>query len=354
MAFATMRRERVGYGVGLAAAVLFGASAPASKSLLDHVGPQMLAGLLYLGAFLAVAPVAWLDTNRREARLRRSDAPALAGLVISGGIVAPVLLMLGLERVSGLAGSLLLNLEGPFTLLFGVFALREYLSGRSWVGAATVFVASAALTVQGSTGSGDAVGYVLIGAACLGWAIDNNLTQRLSVRDPFQIVSVKTGVAALVNVSLASARGESIDALAPLAIALVVGAFAYGVSILLDAYALRMLGAARESAMFATAPFAGALLAVPLLGDSWSGLEIGAAVVMAIGVVMLIGDEHSHRHVHVTMEHDHRHVHNEHHQHEHPAGVDPTEPHSHTHKHEPLVHAHPHVSDVHHRHPHTE
>lgn len=347
-----MRRERVGYGVGLAAAVLFGASAPASKGLLDHVGPQMLAGLLYLGAFLAVAPVAWLGRNRHEARLRHSDAPMLTGLVVAGGIVAPVLLMFGLERVSGLTGSLLLNLEGPFTLLVGVFALREYLSGRSWAGAATVFAASAALTAQGSTGSGDAVGYLLIGAACLGWAIDNNLTQRLTVRDPFQIVAVKAGVAAVVNVSLALARGESVDGAAPLAIALVVGAFAYGVSILLDAYALRMLGAARESAMFATAPFAGALLAVPLLGDAWAGVEIGAAVVMAVGMVLVIGDEHSHRHVHETLEHDHRHVHDDHHEHEHPPGVDPTEPHSHPHQHEPLVHAHPHVSDVHHRHRH--
>lgn len=349
-----MRRERVGYGIGLMAAVLFGASAPASKGLLDHIGPQMLAGLLYLGAFLAVAPVAWLGRNRGEARLRRTDALSLAALVVSGGIVAPVLLMVGLARVSGLAGSLLLNLEGPFTLLVGVFALREYLSGRSWAGAATVFAASAALTADASTGSGDLVGYVLIGGACLGWAIDNNLTQRLSVRDPFQIVAVKTGVAALVNVGLALARNEGVDTVAPVALALLVGALAYGVSILLDAYALRLLGAAREAAMFATAPFAGALLAIPLLGDSWSSLEVGAAAVMAVGVALLIGDKHSHRHVHQAIEHDHRHIHDEHHQHEHPPGLDPAEPHSHPHEHEPLVHAHPHVSDVHHRHAHAD
>ncbi len=349
-----MRHQRGGYSVGLTAAVLFGASAPASKGLLDHVGPQMLAGLLYLGAFLAVAPVAWLGRNRHAARSRRSDSRLLAGLVLSGGIVAPVLLMFGLERVSGLTGSLLLNLEGPFTLLVGVFAAKEFLSGRSWAGAATVFIASTALTAEGSTGSGDAVGYMLIGAACLGWAIDNTLTQRLTVRDPFQIVAVKAGTAALVNVTVALARGERVDALAPVAIALVVGAFAYGVSILLDAYALRMLGVARESAMFATAPFAGALLAVSLLGDSWSGFEIGAAVVMAIGVALIIGDEHSHRHVHETIEHDHRHVHDEHHHHEHPPELEPTEPHSHPHRHEPLAHAHPHVSDVHHRHRHSD
>jgi drug/metabolite transporter (DMT)-like permease len=347
-----VRGERTGYGLGLLAAVLFGISAPASKGLLDDVGPQMLAGLLYLGAFLAIAPLALLSKSRREAGLRRSDGAALAGLVLSGGIVAPVLLMIGLERVSGIAGSLLLNLEGPFTLVVGVVALHEYLSGRSWIGAATVFGASAVLTTHGASGSNDALGCALIAAACLGWAVDNNLTQRLTVRDPFQIVAVKTGVAGTVNVGLAALRGESVDALAPLFAALALGALAYGISILVDAYALRLLGAARESAMFATAPFAGALLAVPLLGESWAASELVAVALMVTGIVLLVGDRHAHRHAHVSMEHDHRHVHDEHHQHPHPPGVDPTEPHSHPHRHEGLVHSHPHVSDTHHRHQH--
>ena len=348
-----MRRERTGSIIGLAAAVLFGLSAPASKGLLDHVGPQMLAGLLYLGAFLAVAPLALLGRSRHEAPLRRGDARVLSGLVLSGGIVAPVLLMLGLERVSGVAGSLLLNLEGPLTLLVGVFAFHEYLGGRAWVGAATVFAASAVLAVQGTTGSNDVVGCVLVAAACLGWAVDNNLTQRLSVRDPFQIVAVKTGVAAVVNVGLATARGESVDALGPFLGALALGALAYGVSILLDAYALRMLGAARESAIFATAPFAGALLAVPLLGEAWGASELVAAAMMVAGVVLLVGDRHAHLHAHDPIEHDHRHVHDEHHRHAHAPGIDPSEPHSHEHRHESLVHSHPHVSDSHHRHRHS-
>jgi drug/metabolite transporter (DMT)-like permease len=344
--------RRSGYGIGLLAALLFGLSAPASKGLLDHVGPQMLAGLLYLGAFLAIAPLARFGDLRGEARIRLHDAPALAGVVVAGGIVAPVLLMLGLERVSGITGSLLLNLEGPCTLLLGVVALHEYLSGRSWVGATTLFAASALLTARGASGGSDVIGVLLIVGACVGWAVDNNLTQRLTLRDPFQIVAAKTGVAATVNIGLAVVRGESVDALVPLAAALGLGALAYGVSILLDTYALRRLGAAREAAIFATAPFAGALLAVPLLGETWGLVETVSAAVMIVGVVLLVGDRHAHVHLHEVLEHDHRHVHDDHHRHEHPPGVDPAEPHSHPHRHEPLVHSHPHVSDAHHRHRH--
>ncbi len=344
---------RVGYAVGLGAALLFGLSAPLSKALLDGVGPQMLAGLLYLGAFLAVAPAQRFRRGRvREAPLHRADLPRLGVVVLSGGVIAPVLLMLGLQRTTGLTGSLLLNLEGPLTLVVGVLFLREHIGRRSGFGAALIFGGAAFLGLQGSTGRFDVVGALLILGACAGWALDNNITQTLTVRDPFAIVSVKTGVAAVVNIGLASVLGDSAPAANFIVGALLLGAFAYGISVLLDAYALRILGAARESAVFATAPFAGAVLAVPLLGDAWGGVEVVASVVMAVGVVAVLRDRHSHRHVHEPFDHEHRHVHDEHHRHDHPPGVDPAEPHSHPHHHDFLVHAHPHVSDAHHRHPH--
>ncbi len=347
-----MKGVRSGYAVGLSAAILFGLSAPVSKLLLDRTGPQLLAGMLYLGAFLAVAPIARFGPARHEASIQRRDAPLLTAVVISGGIVAPVFLMVGLERVSGVTGSLLLNLEGPLTLLIGVLVLGEFLGRRSWSGAVLVFAAGALLTLQATTGHADVVGGVMIAAACLGWAIDNNLTQRLSVRDPFQVVAIKTGVAAVVNIGLAVMRGEELGGIGVVAGALVLGAFAYGISIVLDAYALRMIGAAREAAMFAVAPFAGAVLAVPLLGERWDLQEAVAAGLMVVGAVLLIRDRHEHLHTHAPVEHEHRHDHDVHHQHEHPPGADADGPHSHPHRHDPLTHAHPHVSDVHHRHPH--
>lgn len=345
---------RTGYLVGLIAAILFGLSAPASKALLDHVGPQMLAGLLYLGAFLAIGPAARVRRGRRrEAPLRRADLPRLVLVVGTGGVVAPVLLMLGLQRTSGIAGSLTLNLEGPLTLLVGVLAFREYLGRRSWLGSVLIFGGAALLGVEGSDGSMDLLGVLFILLACGCWAIDNNVTQTLTTRDPFAIVTVKTGVAAVVNLGLALVINGGVMPVASTAVgALALGAVAYGVSVLLDAYALRLLGAAREAAIFATAPFAGALLAVPLLGDTWGAGDLVAAVGMAVGVLFLVGDRHSHRHVHEPLDHEHRHVHDEHHQHEHPAGTDAGEPHSHEHHHGRLVHAHPHVSDAHHRHRH--
>ena len=125
-------------------------------------------------------------------------------------------------------------------------------------------------------------------------------------------------------------------------------------SLLLDMHALRLLGAAREAAYFATAPFIGALLAIPLLAERPGLAEAAAGLVMVAGVVLLARERHSHLHTHEPVEHEHLHVHDEHHQHDHDHDHDHpaqgTSPHSHRHRHEPITHEHPHLPDLHHRH----
>lgn len=346
------RPATVGALLGLAAAVSFGVSTPISKGLLDSVGPQLLAGLLYLGAFLALATLIPARRRSPEARIRRADLPRLGALTLAGGIAAPVLLLVGLEQVQASTGSLLLNLEGPATLLLGLLVFREHLGKSAALGAACIFAGAVVLTFPHGSVGGQMVGIACIAAACACWGLDNNLTQSLTVRDPFSIVTVKTGVAALVNVTLAFILGAGIPDASIIAGALVLGAVAFGMSVVLDAYALRLLGAARESAIFAVAPFVGALAAWPLLGEQLGVQEVVAGAIMALGVLAVLRERHEHLHEHDPLVHDHLHVHDAHHRHAHAPGTDPGEPHSHQHQHARLVHAHAHVSDVHHRHDH--
>lgn len=348
----TARGPRVGLAIGLLAAVTFGASTPFAKLLLDDVGPQLLAGLLYLGALLSLLAATPFRLRNVEARLRRADLPRLGGLVIAGGVAAPVFLLLGLERMSGSTGSLLLNLEGPFTVLLGLAVFGEHLSRRALLGAGAVFAGGALLSWGGSGGSADAVGALFVAIACLLWSVDNNLTQSLTLRDPFAIVRVKVGMAAVVNVTLGLVSSARFPRTPILAAAVALGAVSYGFSIVLDAYALRALGAAREAAIFATAPFIGAVVALPVLSETVSGLEVIAGFVMSIGIVLLLAERHDHMHSHEVLVHEHAHVHDEHHRHDHAPDVAFAEPHSHRHRHEAMGHAHSHVSDLHHRHRH--
>jgi drug/metabolite transporter (DMT)-like permease len=274
----------------------------------------------------------------------------LAGIIVCGGLVGPALMLFGLARLSGVTGALLLNLEAPFTMLLAVLLFREHLSGRELAAAAVIVAGGVLLERRPGELQADWVGVVCIAGACASWGLDNNLTQRLSVRDPVAVVRWKTLGAGGLMAGVALAAGESFPSGATLAAALIVGALSYGVSLLLDTVALRLLGAAREAAIFASAPFAGAVLAVPLLGEPVRAVDVVAGALMLGAVVALARARHGHRHAHEVLEHEHVHVHDEHHAHAHDGAVD--EPHTHAHRHEAITHEHAHVSDVHHRHRH--
>ncbi|HYR29615.1 MAG TPA: EamA family transporter [Thermoanaerobaculia bacterium] len=339
--------------LGLGAAALFGASAPVSKLLLGQTAPQMLAALLYLGAGAGLLLVRGRRRSQQEAPLRSEDWPYLAGIVITGGMIGPVLMLHGLRQVSGVAGSLLLNLEAPFTIAVAVLFFGEHLARREATAAAIIILGGATLTMERDAPSqATVVGVLLLAGACAAWAVDNNLTQKLSLKDPFSLVRIKTLSAGTVNLLIALALGQQLPSIRIIAAAAIVGFVSYGVSILLDAYALRDLGAAREAAFFSTAPFFGAALSIPLLGETLTVARVVAVALMSAGVVLLLRARHGHTHEHVALDHEHRHVHDEHHQHEHLPTDPPGEPHSHPHRHAPLAHEHPHVSDVHHRHGH--
>lgn len=337
---------------GLAAAALFGASAPIDKLLLPSIPPVLLAGLLYLGAGagLSVAQLARGRGEAREAPLRKSDLPALAGVVLLGGLAGPVLLLLGLQRASGVAGSLLLNLEGPLTIGLAVALFGEHLPWREGAGSALVLLGAAVLGFSPGELKSDLIGLLLVALACLCWAVDNNLSQRLSLKDPISVARIKGLAAGATNLALALALGQRPPDAKAVGASLIVGVFSYGASIVLSLFAVRTLGAARGAAVFATAPFIGALVSVPLLGERLAGRDLVSMGVMVAGVVLLVTARHSHAHTHEELVHEHVHVHDEHHQHEHEGPV--IEPHSHVHRHPRMTHEHPHASDLHHRHRH--
>lgn len=342
-----------GAALGLGAAALFGLSAPAAKLLLGEVSPVLLAGLLYLGAALGLWSYRMVAPASREAGLRRADLPKLGIVVLSGGILGPVLMLLGLSRVSGLTGSLLLNLEAALTVLLALALFREHLGRDGVLAVVLIFGGALLLKLEPGAMSADTLGVLLLAGACACWAIDNNLTQRLSLRDPFAIVRVKTLVAGVTNTVIALfALGADLPAARYAALAMLLGCLSYGVSVVLDAYALRFVGAAREAAYFATAPFVGALASIAFLGDPLRWYELPAMAAMVLGVIFLLRERHAHEHEHELLEHEHLHEHDLHHRHQHSPSDPPGSVHSHAHRHEPTRHEHPHVPDAHHRHRH--
>jgi len=349
-----VRRPAILYA--LLSAALFGASTPLAKMLLGEIAPLLLAAILYLGS--GVGLLGWLAVRRALGRVRSvsslsgSDCRWLAAAVAAGGVVAPALLVFGLVRTDAASASLLLNLESVLTAVIAWVVFRENVDRRVLVGMTAIVAGGLLLSWHEIPRAGSLAGPLLIAAACLAWALDNNLTRRVSGGDAATIASLKGLIAGSFNMALASGLGAHLPPIPTLAAAALVGFVGYGLSLMLFIVALRNLGAARTGAYFSVAPFFGAALALMLLGEQTSLFFWVAALLMALGVWLHVSERHEHQHAHEPSEHDHVHTHDAHHQHEHDLPWDGKEPHAHRHRHARLIHSHPHYPDLHHRHYH--
>lgn len=341
-----------GFGRALLAALLFGAATPASKPLVDSLGPLALAGLLYLGAALGVLPAALRGAGLHAlVRLDRRNAIRLSGAVLLGGVAGPVLLLAALARAPAASVSLASGLEGVFTALLGVLFFHDALGLRGWLGVAAA--SGAALLLAGG-GFAGAVPLLLVAAACVCWALDNHLTALLDGLTPAAATLVKGLAAGVTNLCLAALLAPRVPGPGELAAALAIGALGYGVSIVLYVTAAQEIGATRAQTAFATAPFLGALLAFAALGEPLSGGQLGAGLLLAASIALLLASSHTHAHRHEALEHVHAHRHDDgHHTHSHP-GLPAATRHSHRHRHEAVTHEHSHAPDLHHRHPHGD
>ncbi len=347
----------------LLAAILFGASTPLAKQLLGEMSPALLAGLLYLGSGLGLAMARVLrDRTWQPSGLATGEWPWLMGAIVFGGVLGPLALMMGLRYTASATASLMLNLEAVLTAVIAWIAFKENADRRVVLGMAAIVLGGVVLAwpansanAPSTSGSSGLWGLAAVATACLCWAIDNNLTRKVSASDALFIASSKGLIAGLVNVGIAmfmNSTGAALPSASTVLFTMLLGFLGYGISLVLFVLALRGLGTARTGAYFSTAPFIGAAIAILWLGESISPAFMFAIVFMGIGVWLHLTEHHAHDHTHEPLAHTHAHVHDEHHQHAHDASLDKATLHTHEHVHAIITHKHPHYPDIHHRHLH--
>ncbi|MEX1377314.1 MAG: DMT family transporter [Eubacteriales bacterium] len=340
--------------IAILAAALYGISAPASKLLLDYINPLFMAALLYIGAGLGM----WvyfsinkiITKQKSEANLSKKEIPYIIAMVLLD-IIAPILLLLGLQRTTAGTASLLNNFEIVATSMIALVVFKESIGKRQWIAMALIIIASAILTFGANDSFSLSFGSIFILLACLSWGFENNCTRQLSLKDPVQIVIIKgfgSGIGALI---VCAVWGEFTTDIFYILCALILGFVAYGLSILFYIFAQRSLGAARTSIYYSIAPFIGVLLSWLILKEKITANFLVALSIMIFATYFMITELHSHKHVHKTITHNHKHRHDdEHHNHTHDGIIEGY--HSHEHTHEEVEHSHSHYPDEHHRHEH--
>ena len=343
----------------LAAALLFGASTPLAKLLVGDISPLLLAGLLYLGSGLGLGVL--LLARRVSAsgsaqpatsmKIPSAELPWLVGAIVSGGMLGPALLMLGLARTDAASASLLLNMEGVFTAVLAWVVFKENADRQIVLGMLAIVLGGILLAWEPG-GATLSTGALFIVSACLCWAVENNLTRKVSTNDAMLVACLKGLIAGACNTMIALLTSPAFPGPLAAGLSLLVGFFGYGLSLTLFVVALRTLGTARTGAYFSIAPLFGVIISIALWPEPPSLLFWAATLLMGIGLWLHLRERHEHTHTHDPLVHSHRHRHDEHHRHEHDFAWDGTEPHVHPHDHQVLTHSHPHYPDIHHRHPH--
>jgi drug/metabolite transporter (DMT)-like permease len=296
--------------------------------------------------------MAWRLVRRApRVRIGRGEILPLVGAVFFGGLVAPVLLMAGLARMPASGASLLLNAEAVFTAALAWVVFRENVDRRVALGMLAIVAGAVVLSVPTGAAFGSPWPALAVLGACLCWGLDNNLTRKVALNDATWLAAVKGSVAGPVNLALAFLLGATMPSTGLVIGAMVIGLFAYGVSLALFIVGMRHVGTARAGAYFSVAPFFGAVIAVAM-GEALTWPLAIAAALMGLGVWLHLTERHEHEHTHGVIAHDHWHTHDVHHHHEHAEAVAPGVRHRHAHAHEPLTHSHEHYPDAHHRHSH--
>ncbi|MCX5975051.1 MAG: DMT family transporter [Coprothermobacterota bacterium] len=341
----------------LLAAVLYGASAPFTKLLLEQVEPIVLSSLLYLGAGLGVTLLrfGWHASGQaqKEARLNAREWPWLTASVLVGGVLAPIVLMFSMRSTPAATASLLINFEGVATAMLGVWIFHEHVSRRAWFSILVVTGASILLSLDMASPWGFSLGTLGVVTAYLLWGFDNHVSRHLSIKDPLMLVSFRGIVAGTISLGLAILFGQAFPSWQGWLFGILLGFLSYGSALVFFIFSMRDLGATRAMSFFSAAPFVGAALSFAIFRQLPNAFFWVSLPFMMIGAWLLATENHSHPHEHAFQEHEHRHHHNDGHHGHHPK-EDATSPlsHSHWHRHERLVHEHSHLPDLHHRHGH--
>lgn len=352
--FHSLSSKVQGPSFALISAALFGVSPVLVKWQIGDLPPIFIAGLLYLGSAIGLGIFRSCKKTQSILELRsltQKQRLKLLGSILAGGILAPVCLVYGIREATAFEASIMLNLESVATTLIAWIFFHENIGPQVWIGKGLVLLGGGILMLTSlTTPSFSFAGLLLLGASVL-WGIDNNLTRDLETLSPSLLTTLKGWVAGGLNCALAYHLGQALGGWNQIARCLLIGAFSYGLSLILFIEALRTLGSSRTSTYFAIGPFFGMIFALFFLEESPQAHEWVSAALMLAGMLILYFEHHEHLHTHTQMTHSHRHIHDEHHQHAH-NGTEGSEPHDHFHIHEELTHTHAHLPDIHHRHRH--
>lgn len=257
------------------ATLCFSLSTPFTKIFAEEYPPVFLAAFLYAGSILGV--LAGLVPAFRMApgssgefwdlkALTKTSRRALVASIMIGGMIAPVLLVVGLSRAEASQGSLLMNSEGIFTVLIAWLLFRERMTSRLLLGTVLGGIGCGLLSWGGEGKEG--LWALPFLAASLLWALDSNILRFLGEVNPLVLTFWKGLGSSTLLLGIAFLSEPLPHPSLRLLQVAAIGGVGYGVSLVFFIRSIRLIGVSRTGAWFSFSPFLGALFSLLILRES--------------------------------------------------------------------------------------
>ncbi|MFP4323874.1 MAG: DMT family transporter [Anaerolineales bacterium] len=286
------------YALLLGGMTIFGSGTPVSKIVTDAFPPFLASGLRMLTAALLLSVAAWPQRDRLR-NLARHDLRALAVIALVGMFGFSVFMLLGMQRISGVIGSIIMATTPAVTALAAVLFLGNRLSWRKIV--AIGLAVAGVLVLQLSRADGVSFSdTLLIGSVLIFLAVCSEATFTLLggvVSDDLNpvLISFTTSIAALVLFSplmlydLTRLDTDAITVRSVLAL-LWWGAGTLALGTVIWYSGVRRVAGSTAAGFMSVMPVSALVLSYILLGEPFEPVHLLGFGIVLIGILLIASD----------------------------------------------------------------
>lgn len=292
-----------GYISVISATVFFGIWNTFSKILLQDLSPLALSALVYCIAGIFLFLIRYSRLNNRlmgildskseaEKFMSRKDYQVLLVTALAGSVIAPYIYLTGLNNITAVNASLLMNAETLFIILIGVLILKESFNRKEMMGFLLLLFGTIFLATNGDVHNfsvAASIGTLLVIIAAFFWSLDTTLSKYLSnKRDLIMVSALKCSIGGVILLTFSLILGLNLRIpINHLPYLLFIGIMSIGFSFVMIYYSIRKIGSTRTGSIFPISSLFGAVFAFIILKEPFTFSQLFFGLLMILGVYII-------------------------------------------------------------------
>lgn len=284
------KNERKGLLFAFLSSFLYDLNVPVSKYSLKTLSTNEILFLLYFGSAVGLFLLMLFNKKQKfSLKPEKGESIFIIGVIIFD-ILAALFIVESLKYIDASTVSLISILEISFTIVISHFIFKTKISKNLIIAVILVSIGGFLLSFDSSTEFKLSIASMLTVFATACWGLENNLTAKVSDKNPLLLIFYKCFAVAIFNL-LFILNINIFELFINNWYLLVIGFFTYGISILYYVYAINYIGISKTSIVFSFSPVFGALISLILFKEKITIYFVISLILMLMGIYFTIIDK---------------------------------------------------------------